>query len=934
MENQEQSYSSGDEKSEKRCGTKEDEKGADVFNIGHASPQNHIKNKKKERKKNDACGNGSSISVQTDGQKFLNRNIEKDYGDMSRSTARNTTFRNFPKKILIDKIIDSGYFYTGKDDITQCYKCGSVVHDWNDKDNPALFHEPDCQFHSNQPMSTEEYGKNDKESNSSMEGTSNSSILDAPITEANSNTLPPPVTLKPTTAATNIVRMNSIPPPGFRNLPNWMDTFPQECQSLPVFNTQLDNQENTESNILGRIPSTPVSQKEFVKRIYKPYLTLSGIVEKNHKTLLENLNLCAEEDRRKTFLIKDAWRQNTNNVVNPNDLAADGFFYLGNLDRTQCFSCNKIFKTWQRSDRVNKVHKKEVPYCKMASGCCEKNIPIPHFQLIPESLTSISSSDPSSGGFHKLKDFESMQDETSLEISKSTISSSAMNIQHSNMPFEFPKHPVQPGANLMDVNEGPLDLTIKKNLLLLPQDNSQEEPLSIEESNTNISPSNSEDLPYSMQPASDDEDMQFQENLPIPPIAIQTTANVPPASQSWHLGQTTLYNTTSNLPTSNEDDEQSQMSGAETTPLQLGTTILPGSSNEHNWAEIFPCEDPVNREMSSAVARQDTFDFRWTQRGIGNADEFARAGFYYSGDEDNVRCWYCGGGVRHWGRDDDPWEEHARLYPDCEFLLQQKGPEFISEISSRQRANTPEPPAMIQTARYSSSSSDESPYSSFHIPGLPRFSSYLNDNQQSGYNQPPQVVDPREEEAKRKRMLEEALNSEGMLMAVDMGFDLKMIKRTIKNKIRNSDRGFASTQDFLDALLSAPPGRSDSSSDSDEDEQVPPVSSITPVTPTQAPTTSTTVSILPSTSGAQGGDVQPRVSPSAGGDADLDPKKMDEKLREYEQEKRCKVCLDRDAVVVFVPCGHLCTCIPCANALRNCPLCRKRITKSMKIYTT
>nr|XP_039266716.1 uncharacterized protein LOC120342099 [Styela clava] len=916
----------------KKNNSKNDTKQMDVPETKISTVWNQKDERKKNKKLNNSWEKDSSNTLQPDGQKLLNGNIHNDFGDMSRATARNSSFKDFPKRILINKIINSGYFYTGEGDTTICYKCRAVVYDWNDKDNPATFHEPDCEFHSHRmETSAEKQIYDDKDSISSMEGTSTLSILDAPITEPSIVAPLPPVVIKPTVAATNNMFTgrefpHSISPPHILRQTSLPDH--QQYSSLPVFNTTFENQDNTKS-IETRVTSMPIPQKKFVKKTHKTYLALSGIIEDEHETLLRNLNLRSEEERRKSFTVKGCWKQNTNNVVRPYALAKDGFFYLGNLDRTQCFSCNKILKTWHRGDCVNQVHRTSVPFCLMAKGEDETNIPIQQFLSMEESLSSNSSLDPLSGGFTRMRNEESGM-ETSLEISKSTLPSRPE--EFFNYPFQLHGHtPMQ--SKETPISQSPLDLTVNRNF---PQaiDPVLYNPVSSQENNISMEIENNEDIPYPIQQITGDEELSPQES---PPIALQTTSNLPEVSQSWHLGQTTLYNTTSSLPSGNEAGEGPHTSGSETHPLETHTNLLPGSSTtEQNWSEVFPCSDPTNPEMRSAVARQDTFDFRWTQRGIDNVDELARAGFYYDGDDTNVRCWYCGGGVRHWNNTDDPWVEHARLYPNCEFLLQQKGFDFVSEVANRPRANapranTPEIPT-IQTARYAQSSSSESPqdspFSSFErpLPGSPYAPVFLGNR--FGQNAP-RVVDPREEEAKHKRMLEQALNSQAMLTALDMGFDLRTIKRTIKQKIQNTDSSFDSTQQLLDALLTAPAGGS-SSSESEDEEQAPVATSTnsetTPTTPTPITTAS---SSIPSTSGAQGGDLQFQDSSKEG-----DPRNLDEKLREYEQEKRCKVCLDRTAEVVFVPCGHLCTCIPCANALRNCPLCRKRIVKSMKIYTS
>jgi len=55
-------------------------------------------------------------------------------------------------------------------------------------------------------------------------------------------------------------------------------------------------------------------------------------------------------------------------------------------------------------------------------------------------------------------------------------------------------------------------------------------------------------------------------------------------------------------------------------------------------------------------------------------------------------------------------------------------------------------------------------------------------------------------------------------------------------------------------------------------------------------------------------------------------------LRRLRQEKRCKICLDRDSCMVFLPCGHMCACLDCTQRLKQCPLCRRKIDKAYKTY--
>jgi len=35
----------------------------------------------------------------------------------------------------------------------------------------------------------------------------------------------------------------------------------------------------------------------------------------------------------------------------------------------------------------------------------------------------------------------------------------------------------------------------------------------------------------------------------------------------------------------------------------------------------------------------------------------------FLGHGDNVKCFFCDGGLRNWEPGDDPWEEHAKWFP-------------------------------------------------------------------------------------------------------------------------------------------------------------------------------------------------------------------------------------------------------------------------------
>ena len=54
----------------------------------------------------------------------------------------------------------------------------------------------------------------------------------------------------------------------------------------------------------------------------------------------------------------------------------------------------------------------------------------------------------------------------------------------------------------------------------------------------------------------------------------------------------------------------------------------------------------------------------------------------FSGIEDSVKCFSCNGTLRNWERDDDPWREHARWFPRCNYVRRVKGEAFIRTVQT------------------------------------------------------------------------------------------------------------------------------------------------------------------------------------------------------------------------------------------------------------
>ena len=55
-------------------------------------------------------------------------------------------------------------------------------------------------------------------------------------------------------------------------------------------------------------------------------------------------------------------------------------------------------------------------------------------------------------------------------------------------------------------------------------------------------------------------------------------------------------------------------------------------------------------------------------------------------------------------------------------------------------------------------------------------------------------------------------------------------------------------------------------------------------------------------------------------------------LEKSNESKLCKICMDAEICIAFVPCGHIVSCAKCSPSIKNCAVCRKPIQSTMKTY--
>lgn len=264
--------------------------------------------------------------------------------------------------------------------------------------------------------------------------------------------------------------------------------------------------------------------------------------------------------------------------------------------------------------------------------------------------------------------------------------------------------------------------------------------------------------------------------------------------------------------------------------------------------------------MCSEEARLKTFK-NWPSYVRQAPKELANAGLFYTGLNDLVKCFCCGGKLMNWEPSDVAWTEHRKHFPDCLFVLGRDVGNVVLESSgmfssARRGSEVPENPTMSQVRV--------------------RLESFANW---------PYAVN--------QEMLAKAgfysTGEHDLTRCFYCGGELRDWK--VKDdpwelharwypgcKFLIDEKG----QHFINHVQLTRP--------------------------------------LPS---------KPENDPLP---ALPEENSIEEKLRKLEEEKICKVCMDKSVCIVFIPCGHLVVCADCAEVLDKCPICCTIIERRQKIF--
>ncbi|KAL5018673.1 hypothetical protein ScPMuIL_004395 [Solemya velum] len=258
----------------------------------------------------------------------------------------------------------------------------------------------------------------------------------------------------------------------------------------------------------------------------------------------------------------------------------------------------------------------------------------------------------------------------------------------------------------------------------------------------------------------------------------------------------------------------------------------------------------------------------------------ALAGLFYMGFGDNVKCFFCGGGLRNWEPKDIPWVEHARWYPRCAFLIQCQGLEFVQKVQHQSSGPN------VQTAQQQTLGTNLYKTETLSVPRKP--------------------FSPRDGRDDSDPMTSVAAQS-----AIEMGYTEVTVKDAVRQLTQQTGSADFDAVTLVSLIME----------NEDEESQSQGSASKKHDTLDRTATYS---------HNSRSGDCPTSNSTRSNTDAYL--RSLMEENRQMREESLCRICLEESSCVVFLPCGHMATCPRCAHVFQKCPVCRKNIQGTIKAY--
>ena len=327
----------------------------------------------------------------------------------------------------------------------------------------------------------------------------------------------------------------------------------------------------------------------------------------------------------------------------------------------------------------------------------------------------------------------------------------------------------------------------------------------------------------------------------------------------------------------------------------------------------------------------------WPPWAKAKPKELAAAGFFYNGDGviDAVQCFSCGGVARCWEDGDSALEQHQKLFPECEFVreLCADVPDYSDEnIRLESFANPawpltcPVSPRMLaQTGFYYMGMEDNVKcfecgiFLKQWIAGDLAF----GEHKRHQFNCP--IV---QGISTQNKPINLPITNPRLRTVASRLATFSSYKGPLSTALIFAESGYyLNGSDIVCPFCgtswqeSATPGEYHSL-----------ISPTCPYVKTYAPISLPSIDLPEKTCFRTSSAPEAIVSISGSSSPVATKDELQKQLNRLKESKNCRICMDAEVEVLFVPCGHVICCANCASMVKACPVCRVGITNMVRAY--
>ncbi|XP_033740115.1 uncharacterized protein LOC117327299 [Pecten maximus] len=364
----------------------------------------------------------------------------------------------------------------------------------------------------------------------------------------------------------------------------------------------------------------------------------------------------------------------------PIRLSRAGFYYTGTSDEVECYSCGIRRSNWEVGDDPADLHRQMSPHCRHVCGTDDTNVPI------PRNAENMHSPTANSGTTQDINN-ESFPLRDSDLYSSCEFPTSARDdmVQH-GIENQHQNQPNTPVRNLDIHQENPSVEQTGNGIYAPPKHMSKQtkQHIPVTSSPTRSPQETKKSYAFSTSTQSCSKNKLHAQcrnsSSPIPGTRNQkrNAFRRRELDNGSRIGDNTNRN--SQLNTRNP----LPMNPSNQTSTFYTNKVTSGSVSASAMQKLVPLgvnfDKPKYPAYAVLTVRMSSFS-GWSCSQTPNL--MAEAGFVYAGYADYTRCFFCGGGLKNWEDGDDPWIEHARWFPNCAYLRQNKGIEFIQLVHER-----------------------------------------------------------------------------------------------------------------------------------------------------------------------------------------------------------------------------------------------------------